>query len=270
MKSYCTQLSIGNYGRFANMLFQVAGVIGVARKNGLQPVFRPLRNLDHKERFGSNEDIDVFKYFKNPLPAIPDGMQWRDQPVGWGYNDVRLGAGNWNLSGHFQSFKYFAHCFDEVKYYMRMKDEYKQNDKVAVHIRWGDYDNAYHPRLDMGYYSEAIKQFPKGTQFLVFSDDPEGVSNMFVGHYGSNKEGKRFRYVSGDYIDSFKLMKSCRHFIIGNSTFSAMAAILGEAKDKRVIAPSPWFGPKYTNITGKDIYCDGWTVIDYEQQKVIA
>lgn len=262
--------SIGNYGRFANMLFQVAGVLGVARKNGLQPVFRPLVNNDHKERFGSNEDIDVFKYFKNPLPAMPDGIRWIDKPVDWGYNDVRLGPGNWNLSGHFQSFKYFAHCFDEVKWYMRMKDEYPQKDCVALHARRGDYDNQYHPRLDMRYYGDAMAMFPKGTKFMVFTDGESEVLQMLVDYHC--KTGIKFDCTikSGNYIDDFKLMKSCRHFIIGNSSYSAMAAILGEAKDKRVIAPSPWFGPKYTNITGRDIYCDGWAVIDYEKQKVIA
>jgi hypothetical protein len=266
MKGYCTMTSIGNYGRFANMLFQVAGVIGVARKNGLQPVFRPLVNLDHKERFGSNEDIDLEKYFVNPLPRIPEGLRWNDRPVEWGYHDVRLGAGNWNLSGHFQSFKYFAHCFDEVKYYMRMKDEYPQNDLIALHARRGDYDNAYHPVLDMGYYAKAIDAFPKDARFMLFSDDVEGAMDML----GRHKDRVVLTDYGMSYIDSFKKMKSCRHFIIGNSSYSAMAAILGEAKDKRVISPSPWFGPRYTNITGKDIYCDDWTVIDYEQQKVIA
>lgn len=270
MKGYCTMTSIGNYGRFANMLFQVAGVIGVARKNGLQPVFRPLRNMDHKERFGSNEDINVFKYFKNPLPEMPDGIRWIDKPVQWGYNDVRLGPGNWNLSGHFQSFKYFAHCFDEVKYYMRFKAEPSQSDYCAVHVRLGDYDGGYHPRLGMDYYAEAIKRFPNDQRFLLFSDDIKAAVGMFTEYYG--KGNKMFTIVDGSfgYIDDFSVMKSCRHFIIGNSSYSAMAAILGEAKDKKVIAPAPWFGQKYTNITGKDIYCEGWTVIDYEQQKVIA
>lgn len=266
MKGYCTQLSIGNYGRFANMLFQVAGVFGVARKNGLQPVFRPLINLDHKERFGSNEDIDLGKYFVNPLPAIPDGIRWIDKPVDWGYNDVRLGPGNWNLSGHFQSFKYFAHCFDEVKWYMLMKGERTQNDCVALHARRGDYDNAYHPVLGLDYYAKAIDLFPKDTRFILFSDDVEGAMEMLSAY----KDRIVLTDYGMNYIESFKLMKSCRHFIIGNSSYSAMAAILGEAKDKRVIAPSPWFGPKYTNITGRDIYCDGWTVIDYEKQKVMA
>jgi hypothetical protein len=43
-----------------------------------------------------------------------------------------------------------------------------------------------------------------------------------------------------------------------------MAAILGEAPNKRVIAPRPWFGPRYTPITGEDIYGKGWQVINYE------
>lgn len=269
MKGYCTMTSIGAYGRFANMLFQVAGVIGVARKNGRQPVFRPLINGDHKERFGSNEDIDLGKYFVNPLPRIPDGTRWIDRPVDWGYQDVRLGPGNWNLSGHFQSFKYFAHCFDEVKYYMRMKDEYKMQDYCAIHIRLGDYDNAYHPRLDMDYYDQAIKQFDSKTKFIIFTDDKPAAARMFVPYTAAT--GIQFEVAKGkDYIEDYRFMKSCRHFIIGNSSYSAMAAILGEAKDKRVIAPSPWFGPKYTNITGRDIYCDGWTVIDYEQSKAMA
>lgn len=265
MKGYCTMTSIGNYGRFANMLFQVAGVIGVARKNGLQPVFRPLRNLDHKERFGSNEDIDVFKYFKNPLPAMPEGLQWREQPVPWGYSDIRLGPGDWNLTGHFQSFKYFAHCFDEVKYYMRMKDEPGLQDYCAIHVRLGDYDGGYHPRLDLSYYMPAMNRMPSGIKFILFSDDPKGAYAMLK--LATNATDKFDISISDgkNYIDDFRLMKSCRHFIIGNSSYSAMAAILGEAKDKRVIAPSAdnWFGNKYTNITGADIMMPEWVQIKF-------
>ena len=267
MKGYCTMLSIGHYGRFANMLFQVAGVVGIARKNGLQPVFKPLMNNDHKERFGSNEDIDLGKYFVNPLPGIPDGIRWIDQPVQWGYNDVKLGAGNWNLSGHFQSLKYFAHCLDEVKWYMRMKDEYPQNDYCAIHVRLGDYDDRYHPRLDMRYYGRAMEKMPTGTKYQLFSDDRAAAEKMF---YDENGFKIKMDFFEGNTIDSFKAMKACRHFIIGNSSYSAMAAILGEAKDKMVIAPRPWFGPAYTNITGNDIYCPDWKVIDYEKQKIKA
>jgi hypothetical protein len=259
-KNIVTYNQLGRYGRLANQMFQIASTIGIARKNGFDFAFPYWKNYDHAERFGSTEDIDIQKYFENPLPLY-NGPALPDQFVHWGYQEVKL-RNSCSLSGHMQSFKFFAHCFDEVKYYFRMKDEYPQNDFCAIHVRLGDYDNAYHPRLDMRYYAEAMAQFPKETKFYVFSDEVDSAFEYLTG------AGRRiFKYDSGSYIDDFKMMKSCRHFIIGNSSYSAMAAILGEAKDKRVIAPAPWFGPKHTDITAKDIYRDDWTVINYEQAR---
>jgi hypothetical protein len=259
--------SLGRYGRFCNQMYQIAGTIGIARKNGFDFAFPEWKNYDHAERFGSSEDIDLQKYFVNPLPVY-NGSPLPDHFVHWGYHDVKLSQ-SCSLSGHLQSFKYFEHCFDEVKWYFRMKDEYSPTNYCAVHIRLGDYDDAYHPRLGMSYYSKAILNLPAGARLLVFSDDINMASQMFA--VLESITGIQYDLANGkDYIEDFKLMKSCRHFIIGNSTYSAMAAILGEAPDKKVIAPSPWFGPKYTEITGKDIYCDDWVVINYEKQEVMA
>lgn len=255
--------SLGRYGRLCNQMYQIAGTIGIARKNGFDFAFPRWMNYDHAERFGSQEDIDLQKYFINPLPLY-QGPPLPDQFVHWGYHDVKL-KHSVSLSGHMQSFKYFAHCFDEVKWYFRMKDEPKQNDYCAIHVRLGDYDNAYHPRLDWEYYGNAIAQFPVDQKFIIFSDDYKAARDMF-----SNYIPSRAIIAIGNYIEDFTLMKSCRHFIIGNSSYSAMAAILGEAPDKKVIAPSPWFGPKYTDITGKDIYCEDWTVIDYSKKEAYA
>lgn len=247
-------LAIGNYGRFANGAFQVAGVLGVARKNNLTPVFPLWRNSWHKDAFGSQEDIDIYNHLLNPLPSIPDGINFTDRPVGWGYHDVRLGPGNWNLSGHFQSLKYFEHCLGEFRWHMRMKGEPAQNDYCAIHVRLGDYDNAYHPRLTMNYYEPAMSHFGSQQKFLVFSDDIDSARRMF---------GDRVEYSEGrDYLEDFKLLKSCLHFIIGNSSYSALAAILAEGEGKQVVAPDPWFGPKYTSITGQHIYCNDWIIME--------
>jgi hypothetical protein len=268
MKNIVTFNQLGRYGRLANQMFQIAGTIGIARKNGFDYAFPYWKNYDHAERFGSAEDIDIQKYFENPLPLY-SGAALPDQFVHWGYQDVKL-KNSCSLSGHMQSFKFFAHCFDEVKYYFRMKDECKQRDFCAIHVRLGDYDNAYHPRLDMSYYKKAISLMPAGTQYLLFSDEIDKAADMFYGVLNSFPGGNLTLSTNGGTMEEFKLMKSCRHFIIGNSSYSAMAAILGEAKDKRVIAPSPWFGPKHTDITAKDIYCDDWTVINYEKKEAMA
>jgi hypothetical protein len=273
MKGFCTFLSLGRYGRFANQIFQIAGTIGIARKNGLEPVFPEWKNYDHKDRFSSTEDIDVQAYFVNPLPQITrDGIQgnWNDVSIPWGYHSINLTEGhNYNLAGHMQSAKYFEHCIDEVRHYMKMKNEFPQSKWIAIHVRRGDYDNAYHPRLGMEYYAEAINRFPEGTKFKVFSDDIHAVKREFEDWYGGHLEGKvekDFAFVNYDeptydYIGSFKLMKSCAGFIIGNSSYSAAAAILSEAPNKKVVAPHNWFGESYAGINANDIYCPDWIII---------
>ncbi len=210
-------------------------------------------NHDHKDRFGSTEDVDIQKHFANPLPLY-DGPELPDRFVDWGYHPVDL-QHSVSLSGHMQSTRFFEHCIDEVRHYFKMVDEPPQNDLVAVHVRLGDYDNAYHPRLGMDYYGPAMAQLP-GARFLVFSDDIPAAIEMF---------GNRVEYSEGrDYIQDFKLMKTCKSFIIGNSSYSAFAAVLGEYPEKKVVAPRPWFGPSYTSIDGEDIYGPTWTVINWQ------
>jgi hypothetical protein len=82
--------------------------------------------------------------------------------------------------------------------------------------------------------------------------------------------GVNFEVSEGrDYFEDFRLMKRCSHFIIANSSYSAMAAVLGDAGDKQVVAPFPWFGGPYDGkLDPKDIYTPGWTVIDWRSQQI--
>jgi hypothetical protein len=86
---------------------------------------------------------------------------------------------------------------------------------------------------------------------MVFSDDID---------FAKERVKVKGVYVSGNYIDDFKLMKRCKHFIIANSSFSAMAALLADYPDKIVMAPQRWFGP-HVDISAKDIYHQNWLVI---------
>lgn len=249
--------TIGHYGRFGNMLFQIAAVIGIARKNGQSYGFLPFVNHDHKERFGSTEDVDLQKYFENPLPnALPP---YPEQKVySWGYHDIVLPPGDYDISGHFQSERYFKHCIDEVRHYMLMKEERARGDhykKVAIHVRRGDYDDHYHPRLRVDYYRKAMDLFPLDTHFLVFTDDKDDAIKMF---------GESV-YYSGekDYINDFCFMKQCGHFICANSSYSLMAAILSENPYKKIICPGNWFGPAWGSPgpETKDLYPEGAIVL---------
>lgn len=95
-----------------------------------------------------------------------------------------------------------------------------------------------------------------GVQFLVFSDDIPACKVMF---------GNAVQYSEGrDYIEDFKLMKKCQHFIIANSSYSLMASILSEAEDKKIICPSNWFGEAWGSCykdMAKDVYPKNSVVI---------
>lgn len=269
MRNLLTFKQLGRYGRFANQAYQIAGLIGIARRNNMDfALTEPWRNYNGRD-FEPDLDIDVFKRFVNPLP-LTDKTDLPQVGIPWGYQDVQL-SHSADLLGHFQSQKYFDHAIDEIRWYMRMKDESLLNDYVCLHVRLGDYGdsptpqhpdgNSYHPRMNMAYYKPAMDLFP-GARFLVFSDGIEECKEMF---------GDSVEYSEGrDYLEDFKLMKTCRHFIIANSSFSAFAAVLGEAPDKKVVAPFPWFGGMYQgNLDPKDIYGEGWQVIDYRDRVAV-
>lgn len=259
MRNVITFSRLGKMGRFANGAYQIAGTIGIARRNGLDPRFPLWCNHDGLN-FENNLDVDVYKRFVNQLP-IYDGPPLRHVGIGWGYQDVSV-SDSVDLEGHFQSEKYFSHAIDEIRWYMRMVNEPPLNDCCAIHVRAGDYSTeaGYHPRLGTDYYRAAIAEFPADQKFLIFSDDLKAARYMFT-------ESDKFTFSEGcDYIEDFKLLKRCSHFIIANSSYSAFAAVLGDAPDKKVVAPRPWFGPA-AGITGEDIYNSNWTVINWQEAK---
>ena len=246
-----TSISKGGLGRFGNQLFTIAGVIGIATKSGQPFGFGEWKNYDNA-LFG-DEVTDFSEVFENPLPD-DRGLSFYEYGYFWGYRDINLPQGNWSINAHMQSPKFFDHCIDTIRHYFRMKDEPAQNEYVAVHYRAGDYIDdvkAYHPRQPKEYYERAAAHF-EAEKFIVFSDDVHRAKEMFP--WASD-------YSCGSYLDDFKLMKKCKSFIIANSSFSAMAAILGEHPEKKVVAPKLWFCEQANGLSAEDLYDKNWIVI---------
>ena len=115
---------------------------------------------------------------------------------------------------------------------------------VSVHVRQGDYKNFRNKdsTLSLQYYKNALtfirQQVPDPT-FVVFSDEPEfareqlsGLGNaIFVAH---NDEFTAH--------EDMRLMSSCKHHIIANSSFSWWGAWLNSEPSKLVCAPTMWIG----------------------------
>lgn len=252
-----TSLSVGKggLGRFGNQMFTIAGCIGIATKSG-QPFAFPHWKTYDNALFGSKVD-DIQAELINPLPELPAGLFFNDYGYFWGYRNITLPTGNWNIDAHLQSPKFFNHCIELVRHHFTFKNEPEQNEYVAIHYRAGDYiDNleAYHPRQPREYYLKAIEHFPNA-QFELFTDDIYAFQALDL----------PIDWVSGsddkNYIEDFKWMKKCKSFIMANSSFSAMAALLGDHPDKKVIAPKLWFGKQASGLSAEDIYHKDWIVL---------
>ena len=59
------------------------------------------------------------------------------------------------------------------------------------------------------------------------------------------------------------LMKSCKHHIIANSSFSWWGAWLSE-RDGITCAPTKWFNPEKAKFDINDIVPNNWKLIDYD------
>jgi hypothetical protein len=59
-----------------------------------------------------------------------------------------------------------------------------------------------------------------------------------------------------DSYEDMRLMSSCKHNIVANSSFSWWAAWLNNNDGKMVIAPRLWF--KDTSFNTKDLIPDAW------------
>lgn len=248
-----TCLQLGRLGRAGNAMFQVASVIGIARRSGQPFGFPKLILHDMVERFGSTEDHELYKYLVNPLPELPEGLMYSQYPYIWDYRDINVPMGNWDMYGHYQSIKWFADSIDEVRYYFTFQNEYPNNNFSIIHYRGGDYiddPDAYHPRCSREYYEKAIKQFPEGTEFLVFTDDWDAFMNLNL----KTNNGKFHLLKGGGYINDFKKMKACKSFICANSSFSHFAALLGTHPDKKIIMPKKWFGAQANGLNFDSLY----------------
>ena len=149
-----------------------------------------------------------------------------------------------------QSYKYFEKYSDEIK--TRFSNGIGKIDKVALHIRRGDYLKAtqFHRNLwDTDYYREAIQLFPLETQFLVFCKDNQSeiqdeddriwcLDNLTFLLSPSRYEMYEHTTETGD----LNAMASCNGIIGVNSTFSFWAAFLSPHKGLKVFPDeSDWF-----------------------------
>lgn len=247
-------------GGIGNMLFQIAAAYAYSKKFNNE--FMLSKNdavIVHKnvDTYSNNilKNIEFSNFIKPTIQHSEKGFHYQEIP---NYNN------NVVLYGYFQSEKYFQDYSDEIRklfmsYDINLSDDIKDlldnENTCSIHVRRGDFLKypSNHPVQNMNYFLKAIKQMPKDSVFLIFSDDIEWCKQNFP------DLPEKFRFIEGnkDYEDLY-IMSHCKNNIIANSTFSWWGAWLNSNPDKIVVAPSVWFGPAYSNNNTEDLYCEGW------------
>lgn len=183
-----------------------------------------------------------------------------------GILSLRLNYGTTYFDAFGQSEKYFYDTRILLKEELKIQShsdiyshslaiKIKESNSVAIHFRWFDQEtNIDSPNIQISFYKKAIEHIKENISnplFFIFSDQPE-KSEVIL----DNVIGKLPRIIvnqkenTDSAILDFWLMRQCKHFIIGNSTYAWWAAWLGELDNTgtRVIAPGRYINP-YENIT---------------------
>lgn len=198
------------------------------------------------------------------------GIYWKEDGA------LKIGktvAGNKIAIGHFES----AKNFDDIRPQLlqeiqpiepplaKNEELYKtigNGESVCISIRRGDF--VENPKFAKNfnvcgkeYFEDAVKEIKKRVKkpiFVMFSDDIEWCKKNIL------LPGEKVYYEDGtDPVwEKLRLMYSCKHFIISNSTFSWWAQYLSRNENKIVIAPKVWTNFGYN----KDIYDESWVVVD--------
>lgn len=201
------------------------------------------------------------------VKAVGLGTKWIRQPqsaTAFEERILELGD-NIYLQGNFQSIRYFepqlaelrnmiVPKYKQVTEVQRYLEETKNTQSVGIHVRRGDYVQIGCTMVPE-YYQKAIRMMREkiwDAEFFVISDDIEYCRGVLGGETNIH-----FVSVNTEYkdLDEFFILKSCKHQIISNSTFSWWAAVLNDYAQKLVIAPGG-------GVWDTEFYLPGWILVD--------
>ena len=184
------------------------------------------------------------------------------------------------LNGYFQSEKYFKnaekllrldfrfkeHIIDEVENHF---SSYLNEEPVCILVRDFNPDYDYpncennHINIPPEFYEKSIDILGRDRMYIICSNNIELTKKQKV------FQGDNFIFNEVVPDDIYKghfdlcLMSMCQDFIISISTFAWWCAWLGTGVGKRVLIPTPWYGPGLSHISTDDLYPDEWEKIEW-------
>lgn len=177
------------------------------------------------------------------------------------------------LVGYWQSPKYFKDVEAVIRNDFRFKEEMSpvaqelqknifSKNSVCINVRRLEYvNNSFHGLCDLKYFNPAIeimKSKIDNPHFFIFSDDLEWCKENFPSNINKTFVGSE--YFGPKFSDYLRLMSSCKHFIIPNSSYAWWGAWMNPDPDKMVITPKKWFADETWDA--KDLIPENWMRVD--------
>jgi hypothetical protein len=254
-------------GGLGNQMFQSAHAIAQGIKHDRESVFLPKSWTPMQGRQTENYIDNIFRNLKF-VDEISDSVTINEGP--WEYSLVTPSEKNTIFEGYFQSSKNFLGYDDYIRELFSPTDDFIQDilnkypelsypNTVSIHIRRGDYslNQDIHPIITQGYINRALDEVGNYSHVFIFGDDKEWCRNYL------NYENSTI--IDEEDYKEIWMMSLCKNNIIGNSTFSWWGSFLNQNKNKKVVAPSIWFGPRGPQ-NYRDIYESNWTVLDVKYE----
>ena len=144
--------------------------------------------------------------------------------------------------------KFLIESLSKEKLFLEAFNRPIKKGSTVLHVRRGDYLNL-DENLSNEFYISALNFCNKNIKnfyYNIFTDDSDWV-----------KSNKLFKDANKVYSDksnvfsvknSFANMLNNENYIVGNSTFPLMAALLSETSKSQVIIADPWFRNKEKNL----------------------
>jgi hypothetical protein len=188
-----------------------------------------------------NQSLKFKKYYHQPY--------FKEDLTALDKNILKINSRTY-IEGYFSSEYFFKNIRSKLLIELELKglpdsknseiiSKMKNQESVCLSVRRGDFLNSMHNVCRLTYFCNAIEWIKtklSNPVFYIFSDDNKWVIENLV----FDKEHYFITHNFPNFYEDFRLMKSCKHHIIPNSTFSWWAAWLGDYENKIVIAPEKW------------------------------
>jgi hypothetical protein len=272
---------LGNNGRLGNQMFQYAALVGIAKNMGYEYCIP-----DHSQFIDAGNAFSVYHQLQHCFEmthlgnrfGMLDGDELELHQYEFCEELFNECPDNVSLRGYFETEKYFKNVEKEIRKDYTFKDyilekvvkkfeTYLKDNPVSIVVRKFSESFDYHGcelnhrNLPIEYYKKCIDYFGKDRTYIICSNDIDWCKeqDIFKGKNFIFNDTLENNIKKGHY--DMCLISLCSDFIVANSSFSWWGAWLSVNKNKRVLCPDPWFGPKQSHLNTDDMIPCDWIKI---------